>query len=339
MIGGVSGYVVSRPYETSGVGSNLASLAGALWLAQRLQRTLLVDWRGQSELADKRLNYFAEFLSLPPEVAGVDVVPVLPGDERFGSDMPGARWLEPGDARALASGTAVAAEEYVILKTYHGLDRLHPGPESERFRFLRAFYRALSPNEAVRSAVDDWERLRLRAFCSAIALNVRTGNRGRDFAPGGRYSGRVDTSLFENEPAFLRLLERACGRILAHLPRELRTSCAIFVVTDNAAMRSLLTRLPNAITRREVFPPAGADHQYAFEGDGYSDRDGVIDTLVDMFLLARCDGLVYNSSLFNQYARVVTGCFGGSQVHFESLLLRKRYRYAMQRARRLVRSF
>jgi hypothetical protein len=36
-------YVVTRPFPQSNVGSNLASLAGALYLAQRLERPLIVD--------------------------------------------------------------------------------------------------------------------------------------------------------------------------------------------------------------------------------------------------------------------------------------------------------
>ena len=46
----MTGYVVTRPFRTSNIGSNLASMAGALWLARSLDRTLLVDWRGLTQL-------------------------------------------------------------------------------------------------------------------------------------------------------------------------------------------------------------------------------------------------------------------------------------------------
>jgi hypothetical protein len=59
-----------------------------------------------------------------------------------------------------------------------------------------------------------------------------------------------------------------------------------------------------------------------------------VDTLADMFLLARCDALVYNSSLFNQYARILTGNFSGNQTHLESLFLRSRLRLLAGAARR-----
>jgi len=101
-------------------------------------------------------------------------------------------------------------------------------------------------------------------------------------------------------------------------------------------MSELLAGLPDAVTRRTVFPPAGSGDTYAFEGPAYSDRDAIHDTLAGMFLFARCDALVYNSSLFNQYARVLTGCFGGNQVHIETLFLRKRARYVAAAIRRRI---
>ena len=51
-----------------------------------------------------------------------------------------------------------------------------------------------------------------------------------------------------------------------------------------------------------------------------------------MFLLARCDALVYNNSLFNQYARVVTDDFGGNLVQFESLFLSGKLRSVRAKA-------
>ena len=74
------------------------------------------------------------------------------------------------------------------------------------------------------------------------------------------------------------------------------------------------------------FPPPGTGDLYRFDSRDHADRAAVVDTLADMFLLARCDALVYNNSLFNQYARVVTGWYGGNHVHVESLFLRTRAR-------------
>ncbi len=99
-------------------------------------------------------------------------------------------------------------------------------------------------------------------------------------------------------------------------------------------MSELLAGLPNAVTRRSLYPPPGTGDTHAFDDDPAAARASIVDTLVDMFLLARCDALIYNSSLFNQYARVVTENFGGNQVHIETLFLRTRSRHLAAAARR-----
>ena len=100
-------------------------------------------------------------------------------------------------------------------------------------------------------------------------------------------------------------------------------------------MGELLAELPNAVTRRSLYPPPGTGDTYGFaDDDPAAARASIVDTLADMFLLARCDALIYNSSLFNQYARVVTGNFSGNQVHIETLFLRTRLRHLATTARR-----
>lgn len=320
-------FVVNRPYPDSNVGSNLSSLAGALWVASRLGRELVVDWRGQEQLRDRDANYFAEFFVQPDAPLGVRALnaPLAGADYEEGSGE--AVWLSPSDARAVALSAPADLPPYVVLQAYHGLDRVHPGPEGERVRLLRAFYHGLGPSVGIAAAVDEWWSRTIEA-AFVVAVNVRTGN-GQYFREGERYHGRVDTSLFSDPQKFLRLLERACLARLRDLPPPLRHDFQIFYATDSAEMSALLARLPNAVTRRRIFPPPGTGDLYAFGDSDYTDRDAIEDTIADMFLLARCDALVYNTSLFNQYARVVTGYFSGNCAHFESLLLRKRARFAV----------
>jgi hypothetical protein len=186
----------------------------------------------------------------------------------------------------------------------------------------------------VRTAVDSWARAHLGgAF--VVGVNVRTGN-GQYFAKGQPYHGRVDIGIFSDRDAFLARLERACRRCAARLPRPLRDDFVVFYATDSAEMAESLARLPNAVTRRRRWPPAGSGDLYAFDEADYDDRNAVVDTLADMFLLARCDALVYNSSMFNQYARVLNGWFSGNHVHIESTYLRHRVRYTLWRARRMI---
>jgi hypothetical protein len=309
-------------------------MAGALWLAQRLARPLIVDWRGLTQLRDASVNYFSEFLTCPPEILGVPVLQAPVADVAdYGRDAPGTRWVEPGEARAVGESGSAPDVRYLVLETYHGLDRLHPGPEAERVRLLRAFYRHIQPATPIAEAADRWwEEHAVAPF--VVALNVRTGN-GQYFGKGMAYAGRVDPTVFENRERFLRVIERACRARTRDLPKPLRNDYVVFHASDSAWMSELLARLPNSVTRREMFPPPGTGDMFCFEAEGeYTDRDSIRDTLADMFLLARCDALVFNSSMFNQYARVTSGQFGGNQAHIEMLFLRKRLRQLKGRIRR-----
>jgi hypothetical protein len=117
----------------------------------------------------------------------------------------------------------------------------------------------------------------------------------------------------------------------------LRHRLKIFYATDTEWMSELLAQLPHAVTRRRVFPPPGSGDTFSFPAEGgYTDRDSIRDTIADMFLLGRCDAFVFNSSVFNQYARVLNGEFGGNEVHIQSLFLRHRLRQLRGRVERGV---
>jgi Nodulation protein Z (NodZ) len=328
------GYVVTRPFAESNIGSNLASLAGALYLAHRLSRTLIVDWRGLTQLADTSINYFSAFFDTPGELTGVPVLYAPLADLDYDEGSEDSAWLTPDDAARLARSQA-GAPPFVVLQPYHGPDRLHPGPESARFGLLRAFYRELALAPRLAAATEEWARAHLAAPF-VVAVNVRTGN-GAYFAAGDRYHRRVDVSVFDDRARFLRVLERACRSRLRAVPRSLRNDFQVFYATDSAEMSGLLARLPNAVTKRELFPPGGTGDTFRDDHAEDTNRRSVEATLADMFLLARCDALVFNNSMFNQYARVVTGFYGGNMVHFESLFLRGRIRHLVARAQRVLR--
>jgi hypothetical protein len=327
----MQGAVVTRPFRESNIGSNLASLAGAVWLARQLDRELIVDWRGLSQLGDPSLNYFAEFFETPSEILGVPARYAPVSDADYDAITP----TEPGYAHLMGTGQSAVPEENIVLTAYHGLDRLHPGPDAERYGLLRAFYRAVRPAREIAERVESWWAQNLDGSF-VVGVNVRTGN-GRYFGKGMRYEGRVDVSLFDDRDRFLRKIDRACRGRTRHLPQSLRRSAKVFYATDSQQMSELLAKLPNAVTRRNVFPPAGSGDTYRFDGAEYSDRDSIVDTLADMFLLARCDALVFNSSMFNQFARVLNADFGGNVAHIETLYLGWHVRHMRSRLARLPR--
>lgn len=326
----MNGYVVSRPFPDSNVGSNLSSLAGAAWLAQRLDRTLIVDWRGMSQLRDPSSNYFTEFFERPDRLLGVPVLYAPDAEIETDPLVGDVEWASPDQARAIAQGDTPPTARVLVLQPYHGLDRLHPGGESDRLRVLRSFYRQIHPEPTIAATIDTWWQSEYDgAF--VVGVNVRTGN-GHYFGEGQAYVGRVDIRIFRNEKRFIRVLERAVAERARLVPKQYRTGFRVFYATDSSSMSDILSQLPGAATRRRVFPPPATGDTHAFEDDDTA-RRAIVDTVADMFLLARCDALVYNNSLFNQYARVLKGQFSGNQVHIESLFLHKRLHATAKRIR------
>jgi len=329
------GYVVTRPFPESNVGSNLASLAGAILLAQKLERELIVDWRGMAQLQDKSVNYFAEFFENRSSLLGVPASYAPVAGAEYDRDA-GAPWLSANEAAAAVRGNLKLSDaEYVVLQQYHGPDRLMAGPESARFAFLRQFYREVMPAPDLREAIDGWAEEHLGGRF-VVGINLRTGN-GQYFGRGMRYEGRVNLSVFQDEAKLVRVLDRAVRKLVRRLPRPVRSAVATFYATDSEAMSRVLATLPGAVTRRRIYPPPTTGDLYSFEGSSSDDRASVVDTLADMFLLARCDALIYNNSLFNQYARVLNGNFGGNLIHVDTLFLGRRVQLLTSAARRRLR--
>ena len=326
-----NGYVVTHPYPGSGVGSNLESLAGAVWCARQLRRAVIVDWRGSAFLKDKSLNYFTEFFDSPASIQGVPVryapCAELPGDPAAGIEQ-----ITPAQAReAVARGDYPA--RWIRLHDYHPLQRLDPaGDPAYRFWSMRDFYRYVRPRDFIVRHIDAFADAHLSdAF--VVGVNVSTGN--GEFAKGEIYAGRVNLGVFSDEKRFFGKMAQARRRALGGLPRDLRSRSKFFVATDSFAMRDLLMKLPDAVTRRGHFPPPGVGRVFCDYSDpDYTDRDAVVDAIADMFLLARCHALIRNGSAFNAYATTVTAHFCGNVQHIEKLYAT----YWVKAARRVVKT-
>lgn len=327
-----NGYVVTHPYTGSGVGSNLESLAGAVWCARQLRRAVIVDWRGSAFLKDKSLNYFTEFFDTPPSIQGIPMkyapCAELPDDP----ESPEIEQLSPAQAReAIARGDHLA--RWIRLHDYHPLHRLDAASDpADRFWRMRDFYRFVRPRDFVMREIDAFADAHMTdAF--VVGVNVSTGN--GEFAKGEIYAGRVNLGVFADEKTFFDKMARARRRALGGLPRELRHRSKFFVATDSFAMRDLLMKLPDAVTRRVHFPPPGVGRVFCDYNDPeYTDRDAIVDAITDMFLLARCHALIRNGSAFNAYATTVAAYFGGNVQHIEKLYAS----YWVKAARRIVKA-
>src|SRR5262245_4825248 len=307
-------YVVTRPHPGSGVGSNLASFGGAIWCARKLGRDVIVDWRRSAFLKDQSLNYFTEFFEPREIISGVRVwyapTPVLPE----GADEDGVEVI--GVSRAIDIVTRGGhAASHLVLRDYHGLERVDPsGDAAAQFWWMKAFYEQVSARRFIVDIVDQWARQHLSdAF--VVGVNLASGN--GEFDRGTAYEGRVDLGVFADEPVFLARMERARRAALRGLPRRLRRN-KVFFATDSYAMHDLLLKIPGAVTRRATFPPPGVGRIFCdYHEPGYTDRDAIVDAIVDMLLLARCHALIRNGTVFNAYAQAVTASFCGNVRHIE----------------------
>jgi len=328
------GFVVTRPYPDSGIGSNLVSFAGAVWLASTLGREVIVDWRNSKFLRDKSVNVFTEYLEPVEEILGVHVSYAAGELASWDTDSDEVQLLEPADASAiLASGSEA---RYLVLTAFHAYDRIEPGGNSlERFRRLRRFFESIRPRAHLQQEVDAFAAANHIDDTFVVAVNIGTGN--GEFRKGSPFHGRVKTELFHNAPRFLRAVTRARDAALGRLPDYLRESAVTFIATDAAFMREMLLTLPNAVTRRSIFPPPGAGRGFAdYDVPGYTDRDAFADIVVDHFLLARCNAMIRNPSMFSSYALATTNFFNGNLRNVETMYPSYYARATVRRARAML---
>lgn len=324
-----NGFVITRPHPGSGIGSNLASLAGVIWYAQQLNRGVIVDWRGSAFLKDQSANYFSEFFETPSSIQGVPIL-YAPTPE-LTDDAP---VVDLAAARSYLSGAS--APPVFVIRDYHGPERLDlKGGEEKQFGRLREFYAFIKPRPFVQQEID---RFAAQHFTDDFVIGVNLSSGNGEFDKGQMYYGRVDLDIFSKDAAFLRKVERARALAVKGLPRASRGQAKIFFATDAYKMHALLSKLPNAVTRRTVFPPPGVGRVFCDYNDpGYTDRDAIVDAITDMFLLARCQALIGNFSVFNQYAVTVTNHFSGNVRQIETLYARYWLRAAWNKAKRALR--
>jgi hypothetical protein len=148
-------------------------------------------------------------------------------------------------------------------------------------------------------------------------VNVSTGNGSFGYA-SKKARRRVNVRSLENEQLVLNRLQSICALATQGLSAPVHERHRIFFATDSAPMADLLRRLPQAVTRRTVFPPPGIGRRFAaYEQLGYSDRAAATDTIIDTLLLGRCQALVRNESKFSRYALVSTDYFDGNVYDLE----------------------
>ena len=249
-------------------------------------------------------------------------MPVLYATLGRGRRSPGQSGSAAAEA-PLGAGVATlhgdgTAPTYLVASKILRLEKIDPqGDRAEHERVLTAFYGCLEPRREISDQLEAWWDEHLRGHV-VVAVNVASGD--GQFDRGGTHEGRVNLRIFDREERFLRVLEAACEQAARSFPQARRDGYKVFFATDSSWMAALLSRLPGAITRRSVFPPPGVGRHFTdYAALGYSDRKAAADVLTDMLLLARCQALIRNKSMFSRYAVATTGGFGGNVYELESL--------------------
>jgi hypothetical protein len=177
-------YVVAR-HCYGGIGDHLSCLMGAWWLAQRTNRTLVVDWRGSRFNPDPSLesNCFSSYFSTRHNIGGVEII----ADNSVGVlNYPIPVWPTKWTPSALASPNHMNHDVEEIAHANKlitsELDPLEPTivlnqwldtpPHREA---VRIFLRDLTPVESIADeALRFWDAHIGKA--PAVGIHIRHGN-------------------------------------------------------------------------------------------------------------------------------------------------------------------
>ncbi|MGA2633263.1 MAG: nodulation protein NodZ [Terracidiphilus sp.] len=277
-------FLISK--KKTGLGSDMATMLGAWYYAHRTSRTLVVDWRSSLYLADRKANAFPYLFRKPEEIDGVKLICddslrrlKFPKPVVFLHRMEGCEY----DA-LLTAGTDLPAPTLLCRRPMH----IFPELEAQK-----RFYSRLQLHDDVQQEIDEF---RHKEFADATVLGVhfRHGN--------GEYLGfRPDAGLHES----CIQIAAACRQMYKVMKPTLRGRFRIFLATDSQeAEQQLKLLLSSLFTRPKAFHEAGGGRLHRRDLGLENARNA----LVEMYLLAHCNSLIYNNSWFSYYARL-TGQF------------------------------
>lgn len=314
--------VVTR--KRTGIGSDLISVVGSIAYAARTGRDLVIDWRESRYVEDSGLNMFGALFEVPE---GFDDVGVrLAGADFDDRTLPTPVRQLTGKSESFEAFNAEmkhaarpVAESVVITRPMHHLPDV-----SDQRRWLLA----IRPVSRIAAAIDDFHSRHLRGH-HVVGVHIRHGN-GETLG-----SGR-DELMRRGVTDLVDLAAAELGRM--GLPNGYK----LFVCTDSQELReAFAARLPGVVTYESRI---GSAKSGPIHTSDYGMK-GAEDAIVEMWLLALCDRLVYTPSWFSHYARIV-GDFRSEPVNLDTVslygtseLYEKRLTEKPQLAKRIFRAF
>jgi hypothetical protein len=268
-------FVITR--KRTGIGSDLASAAGGYALAVRTGRDLVIDWRESLYLREPD-NLFGRLFDVPEQIGPCrivvpehDVEPDLSGRTvRFGKHD-----AHDLDEELRHSGPSLAHHS-LITSTIH---------DSRHWRLQQTFLAALTPKPHVVDRIESFWTDAMRGRVVA-GIHIRDGN---------------GENLLFNRSEFFR---RGLGHVFASVRQFLDAA-------DPRPDRILIcsdSRLVRERCRSEFGNVAwfGSDIGEPGEGRIHTSARGIRgaeEAVIEMWLLARCDFLLFNPSWFSYYAQ------------------------------------
>jgi hypothetical protein len=289
--------VVTR--KRTGIGSDLVSVVGAIAYAALTDRDLVIDWRDSRYVADPKINMFGELFIAPRAFDDVGVVlasatfsdKTLPGPVRQVTSK--SESFEAFHAEMECEARPVA-ESVVITRPMH-----HLPDTADQKRWLSA----IKPAARIAAAIDGFYNAHMQGH-PVVGIHIRHGNgealgSGRDDLIQRSVDDLVDLSIAE----FAEM----------DLPEDTR----YFVCTDSQELRDAFNaRVMNVISYDSRI---GSAKSGPIHTSDYG-LQGAEDAVAEMWLLARCDRLIYTPSWFSHYARIV-GEFSAEPVNLDTVSL------------------
>lgn len=286
-------YLLVKGY--SGMGNRLCALAEAIVYARLSGRTLLVDWNDSLYSSDGRDVFHRLF-----ESPAAGTVTEIPPDASVAPAIWSGRLERPFDrmaeqcclpfglqARSLLSIDPEVEYRETVAVFYDSTFRSpnlrdHAGSLPHAWRglaemdLLRAVLReCVRPKARIAARVDELARRSFRA--PTIGVHVRQ-------------SDNMAAIMVDKKAVSVSAIEAALARRLSAEPHA-----TIFVATDNRAVQDDFSRrYERVVVHPKWHPgiPGQAIHGHARSPDRLRDAE---DVLVDLYLLARCDVLIYSS--------------------------------------------
>jgi hypothetical protein len=272
-------YLITR--KSTGIGSDLISVVGALEYAIATNRELVIDWRGSRYLDDRNENLFDRLFEISPVIEGCHIT-IIDGriDDK---DLPqpilrSEAWSFPDYHQAMLSKQDPREPTIIITRAMHHL------PTIERQREL---LKHIQPVGRIRQRIDEFKRENMQDG-QVGGVHIRHGN-------GEKLSQKRDLLIAADLFAEDGLLSKALARWAGLTP-------SLLACSDSATVhQQLIARHPHPIW----LPTERGQSQAGPIHTKKHGLQGADDAVVEMWLLASCERLLFNPSWFSHYARVM----------------------------------